>query len=155
MSTWTEDAGPPPPPRRPPARPVPGWGVFLLSLLAVLWLLGAPAQAWGWLTEVLSQPLPGFLPGDTGTPTWAGRVDAQRHARTVLLLGLLPAAGLLLALRWRRAVVAVLFGGAAVVSVLVGAWMVAAVTPDAPDVPDPAPRYCQEHSGGEATCPGG
>ena len=67
----------------------------------------------------------------------------------------LSLAGLGLARRFRRAVPTALFGGGAALCVLAGLSMYAVVTPDAPEPPAERTHYCQEHSGGPTTCPGG
>lgn len=157
MFEWTEDE---PSVIRPPAptRAPPGWLVLALAVIATAWFL---ATGWQWVQWARSS-------ADLAVPdlwSWFGsssseyadavaRAAAQHHARLATLVGtLLPGIGLALALVCRRALVAVVFGGGALLCLCLGLWMHAAVTPDAPE-PAP-PRHCQERSGGEATCPGG
>jgi hypothetical protein len=156
---WTEDdvppvRSPPPPPREPAATS--GLQVALV-LLGVVWLLAASWQVVAWSGDLLDgarDELSALGPFST-SPEWAGRVDAQRHARRLMLLSVLPTAGVLLALAWHRQVAAVLLGIGAVLGLVIGAGMYTAVTPDAPDVPERRGPWCAEYSGGDATCPGG
>ena len=148
-------------PVRSSQRPEPTEGTYwlqvVLVLLTVVWLLAASWQAVLFLGDLaggVGDSLSDWWPSDPD-PGWVGRADAQRHARRAMLLSLLPAAGVLLALVGRRPVAAGLLGVGGVLGLLVGAGMYAAVTPDAPDVPERRAPYCAEYSGGDATCPGG
>ena len=151
------------PVRSPPREPTDAvrWLQAVLVVLAVGWALATSWQVLLFLGDLaggaadgVSESLFRWWPSETGW-TWAGRADAQRHARRVMLLSLLPAAGVLLALAGRRSVAAGLLGIGAVVGLLVGAGLHAAVTPDLPDVPERRAPYCGEHSGEPARCPGG
>ena len=155
---WEEDDGPPVRSRR---RVEPTDAVYwlraVLVLLTVVWLLTASWQVVAYLGDVaggVGDSVLTFFRADADQE-WAGRTDAQRHARRVALLSLLPAAGVLLALAGRRHVAAGVLGVGAVLGLLIGVGMVAAATPDAPDVPERRAPYCGEHSGEPARCPGG
>ena len=155
MFEWTEDDVRSP--RRAERPDAVSWLRAVLAVLAVGWALAASWQVVLFLGDLaggVSDALTDWWPSDTQRE-WAGRADAQRHARRVVLLSLVPAAGVLLALAGRRYVGAGLLGLCAVVGLLVGGGLHAAVTPDLPDVPERRAPYCGEHSGEPARCPGG
>ena len=130
--------------------PMPGWAVATITLLTVAWLLGTPFLAIGSLADLWT------FSGEQPTP--ADHDRAQRHAlmTTVVATGC-PAAAAVLAARRRRGVVQAVFGVGAVLGLVGGLLVHAAVSPEVPDPParDDGPRVCQEHSGGDSTCPGG
>jgi hypothetical protein len=88
-------------------------------------------------------------------PRWLRRRWGVVAAVWLVVAGTsLPAVGRVLALRWRRAVAAALFGAGAVICLLAGLGFHAVTTPDGPPAPDPVHRVCQEHSGDDNRCPG-
>ncbi|WP_299959860.1 hypothetical protein [uncultured Modestobacter sp.] len=137
-----------PPPRR--KESAPGWAVPTVALLTVAWLLATPLLAIGSLMELWT-----FL-GEQ--PTAADHDRAQRQALLATLMAAgCPAVALVVGARWQRGAVQALFGVGAVFGLVGGLLLYGLVSPDSPPTPlrDDGPRYCQEHSGGDATCPGG
>ena len=116
-----------------------GAGLLLTPLLA----LQSVTDLWTFLGE---------------QPTAADHERAQRHALLATLVAAgCPAAAWVLGARWQRGAVQVLFGVGAVLGLIGGLLLHGLVSPEQPAAPvrEDGPRYCQEHSGGEATCPGG
>ncbi|WP_222192930.1 hypothetical protein [Modestobacter italicus] len=155
---WEVDDGPPEVQR--PARgtrPAPGWTTAVLVAVAVAWLL---LTGWQWLqwagavADLATPDLTDWWPDGSAEPVAdPARAEAQHHGRLAVLFGTaVPGFGLVVALLLRRRLPAVVFGGGAVLGLCLGLWMQAVVTPDVPEL---EPRHCQEHSGGDATCPGG
>ncbi|MBB3677136.1 hypothetical protein [Modestobacter versicolor] len=158
MFEWTEDV--PRAVRTPdrPARRPAGWSTAALVLVVVVWLV---LTGWQWLqwagaaTDLATPDLFDIWPDSSAPPgPDPARAEAQQHARLATLLGAVPPGlGLLLALACRRTLAAVVLGAGAVLGLCLGLWMHGVVTPEAPE--PPGPRVCQEHSGGDTTCPGG
>jgi hypothetical protein len=154
---WTEDDGPREVRRPDRTRRPAGWPTVLMAVITLGWLLltGWQWAQWAGAAADLATPnLWDWWPdGSAETATDPARTEAQHHARLAALLGtVLPGLGAVVALLCRRTLTAVVHGGGAVLGLCLGLWMGAVVTPDAPE---PQPRYCQERSGGDATCPGG
>ena len=138
------------PPAAPARRSGPGWAVATVALLTAAWLLVTPVLALQSLTDLWT-----FL-GDQ--PTAADHERAQGHALLATLVATgCPTVAWLLGARWQRGAVQVLFVAGAVLGLVGGLLLYGLVSPEGPPAPvrDDGPRYCQEHSGGEATCPGG
>ena len=154
MFEWTEDAADAP--TRSPRRPAtPAWVVVVLVVLAGAWLVVGTWLGLRVLGDLYDRAADlAFYIGEA--PAWHRDDGAAGHAvQATLAATVLPGLGLLVALAWRRPVAAAVFGAGAVLGLVLGLWAHAVLTPDAPDVPAPEPRHCQEHSGGDATCPGG
>jgi uncharacterized ion transporter superfamily protein YfcC len=86
-----------------------------------------------------------------------GRQRLRHDVLTVTRqLTCVAAIGVVLGLWWRRRLATVFFGVAAVAALIAGLTVHALAAEDQPDRPawEDAPRYCQEHSGGDVTCPG-
>jgi hypothetical protein len=131
-------------------RPPPVWVSTVMALLTAVWLLGGPWLALGSVMDLWT-----FF-GEQ--PTADDHARAQRHALMATVLATAcPAGAWYLALRWRRSVAATVFGTGAVLGLVGGLLLYGLVSPDAPETPvrDDGPRVCQEHSGGDSTCPGG
>ena len=134
-----------------------GWPTAVLAVITVAWFL---LTGWQWLqwagaaADLVTPDLWDWWPDGSAEPAVdPARAEAQHHARLAALLGTaLPGLGALVALLCRRTLAAVVLGGGAVLGLCLGLWMGAVVTPD---VPEPQPRHCQEHSGGDNRCPGG
>ena len=152
MFAWEEDDAPPvQPPRPADVSNALVWLRVLLGLLVISWLSIGCWQVVLYSGDLVSgagDRVLDFSPSDT-PHAWTGRVDAQRHAQTLMLLALLPAAGALVALAARQRVAAALLGIGAVLGLLIGAGLYAAVTPD-----DREPQYCQGWGGADHPCPG-
>jgi hypothetical protein len=119
-----------------------------MTLLTALWLLAGPLLALGSVLDLVT-----FF-GEL--PSAEDHARAQRHALLATLVATVcPAGAWYLAVRWPRPVAARVFGAGAVLGLVVGLLLFGIVSPHGPDTPDDGPRYCQEHSGGDATCPGG
>jgi hypothetical protein len=92
-------------------------------------------------------------------PSADDHARAQRHAILATLVATAcPAGACYLAVRWPRPVAARVFGAGAVLGLVGGLLLYAVVSPHAagaPAAPDDGPPVCQEHSGGDSTCPGG
>jgi hypothetical protein len=147
--------------RASPERPTAGdverraWGAS--TVVALCAALAVVVAAWGaidWVFLVVAHATPDitfFGPVEVET-TWLERDDAQHAAFRVLIGGGLSLVGAVVAWRVRRSVAMTLLGGFALVCLISGLAMHAAVTPDRPA--ERVPR-CMEHSGEPNTCPGG
>ncbi|MBB3677137.1 hypothetical protein [Modestobacter versicolor] len=133
---------------RQPQEPL--WVTTVLVLLTAGWLLGTPVLALGTALDTW------HLYGEPPAP--AEYATAQRHAvLTTAVAAGLPGLAWWLAVRSQRSVAPTVYALAAVLGLVGGLVLYGMVSPDAPDAPvrDDGPRVCQEHSGGDATCPGG
>jgi hypothetical protein len=122
----------------------------VLTLLTAVWLLLGPLLALGSVLDLVT-----FF-GDQ--PTADDHARAQRHALLATLVATgCPAGAWYLAVRWPRPVAARVFGAGAVLGLVGGLLLLFVVSPHEPDSPvrDDGPPVCQEHSGGDSTCPGG
>jgi hypothetical protein len=135
---------------RPEPAPPPVWGSTAMAVLTAVWLIGGPWLAIGSVMDLWT-----FF-GEQ--PTAADHATAQRHAVLATALATCcPAGAWYLAVRWHRSVAATVFGVGAALGLAGGLLLVGLVSPSDRSVPVPedGPRVCQEHSGGDSTCPGG
>ena len=131
------------------------WATTVLALCCVAGLLVAASGAIDWLFLVMAHATPDILRPSGGSTPWAGRDESQQAAVRVLVGGGCWLIGMAAAWFYRRGVPTALFGIGAVLALVVGSVLLAAVTPDAPERPEERVRLCQEHSGEPNTCPGG
>jgi hypothetical protein len=121
---------------------------LFLPLIAVAWLLVPPTLVYGSL--ITSAPFFGE------TPSAADQAEATALLRAAAATAVgLPLAGLLLSRSLRRRGAAWMFGIAMTVSMLAALLVFADDLESVQREPQPRVRTCQEHSGGDATCPGG
>ncbi len=115
-----------------------GFGVFVVL-----------SDLLGWAGDNVIQ-WPGMTPS-------TGRERLRHDVLTLTrLVTCIAAIGAVLGLWWRRREAVVVFAAGAGVALVLGLTGYALAAKDKPSRPtwEDAPRYCQEHSGGDATCPG-